>query len=84
MAHEMEHERHTAPVDRGMLLRLIRYLGPHKKQIALAIVLMLGVAATTLAIPYLAKLIIDEYIAVGDLAGVNKVATFRQQLGFVL
>ena len=74
MAHEMEHERHTAPVDRGMLLRLIRYLGPHKKQIALAIVLMLGVAATTLAIPYLAKLIIDEYIAVGDLAGVNKIA----------
>ncbi|NMB24533.1 MAG: ABC transporter ATP-binding protein, partial [Firmicutes bacterium] len=74
MAHELEHDRHTAPVDRGMLLRLIRYLGPHKKHMALAIVLMLGVSATTLAIPYLTKLAIDDYIVAGDIQGIDKVA----------
>ncbi|NLK07567.1 MAG: ABC transporter ATP-binding protein [Firmicutes bacterium] len=74
MAYQMEHEQHTAPVDRGMLLRLVRYLGPHKKQLAAAVALMLGVSATTLAIPYLSKIAIDNYISSGDLRGVDKIA----------
>ncbi len=74
MAHEMEQERHTAPLDRGLLLRLLKYLGPHKGRVALAILLMLGVSATAVSIPYLGKVLIDDYIADGNIRGLNRIA----------
>ncbi|NMB46763.1 MAG: ABC transporter ATP-binding protein [Firmicutes bacterium] len=74
MAHDLEQERHTAPLNRGLLLRLLKYLSPHKGRVALAISLMLGVSVTTITIPYLAKLLIDDYITVGNVTGLNRIA----------
>ncbi|NLJ24413.1 MAG: ABC transporter ATP-binding protein [Firmicutes bacterium] len=74
MAHEMEQERHTAPLNRGLLLRLLKYLSPHKGRVAIAILLMLGVSVTTITIPYLAKLLIDDHITVGNTEGLNRIA----------
>lgn len=73
MAQEIEQERHTAPIDRNLLRRLLKYLGPHRGLVALAVVLMLGVSATTIAIPYLSKVLIDGCIAVGDVARLNQI-----------
>jgi len=73
MAQEIEQERHTAPIDRNLLRRLLKYLGPHKGLVALAVVLMLGVSVTTIAIPYLSKVLIDNCIAVGDVARLNRI-----------
>ncbi|NMB11864.1 MAG: ABC transporter ATP-binding protein [Firmicutes bacterium] len=74
MAYESEQDRHTAPVNRGLLIRLLQYLSPHKRRVALAILLMLGVSLSAITIPYLAKLLIDDYVVVGDIGGVNRIA----------
>ena len=74
MAVELEQEQHTAPINRGLLLRLLKYLSPHKGKAALAVLLMLGVSAVTVVSPYLTKVFIDDYIAAGDIAGVDRLA----------
>ncbi|HHV94802.1 MAG TPA: ABC transporter ATP-binding protein [Firmicutes bacterium] len=72
MAYESEWEHQTAPINRSLLRRLLKYLSPHKGKAALATLLMLGVSGVTVVGPYLTKIVIDDYIAAGDLAGLNR------------
>jgi ABC-type multidrug transport system fused ATPase/permease subunit len=56
--------------------RLLGYLRPYSRQMALAFASMLVVSALTLATPYLLKLAIDQYITQGDQAGLARIALF--------
>ncbi len=58
-------------LDRQALRMLWRYLKPHTRRLALAGLAMLGVTATTLAMPYLLKVAVDTHIAGGDLRGLT-------------
>ena len=74
MAYELEREQLTAPINRGLLMRLLKYLTPHKGRAALATLLMLGVSGVTIVGPYLTKVLIDDYIVAGDTTGLNRLA----------
>ncbi len=52
-----------------VLLRLVGFLAPYKRQMAVAALLMLISTAASLLAPYLTKIAIDENIASGDVAG---------------
>jgi len=60
--------------DRRVTLRLLGYLRPYTRQMLGAFAMMTIVSALTLAIPYLTKIIIDQYITNGDLLGLNRMA----------
>jgi len=60
--------------DARLMRRLLRYLRPHKWYVAGALLALIGDAVTQLAPPYLVKIAIDQYIARGDLAGLNIIA----------
>lgn len=49
-------------IDRKSLSRLLRYLGPHKKQLALAFVLLFAGTAADVVNPILTKVFIDDYL----------------------
>lgn len=53
--------------DAASVLRMLRYLGPHKRRVALAVVLMIVAALVSLLGPYAIKNAIDDYIPRGDL-----------------
>src|SRR5881396_2650545 len=54
--------------------RLLAYLWPYWRQVAVALVAIVAGAAAQLAQPYLIKLAIDRYIAAGRLAGLDRLA----------
>ena len=54
--------------------RVVVYLKPYFKWVALAIFLLLGVSLLNLAGPYFTKIVIDDYIKVSDFEGLDKVA----------
>jgi ABC-type multidrug transport system fused ATPase/permease subunit len=60
--------------DRRVLIRLLTYLRPQWRRVAVAFVLMLIESALALATPYLLKVAIDEYITQGNIVGLNRVA----------
>ncbi len=60
--------------DSRLMARLLAYLSPYKLAVAVAFVLILAISALKLVGPYLTKVAIDEYIANGDLAGLNRIA----------
>ena len=60
--------------DARLMRRLLQYLRPHKWYVAGALLALIGDAVTQLAPPYLVKIAIDQYIARGDLAGLNTIA----------
>lgn len=60
--------------DARLMRRLLGYLRPHKAYVAGALLALVGDAAFQLAPPYLVKIAIDRYIAVGDLSGLNGIA----------
>jgi ATP-binding cassette subfamily B protein len=60
--------------DARLMRRLLGYLRPHKWYVLGALLALVGDAVTQLAPPYLVKIAIDQYIAQGDLAGVNQIA----------
>lgn len=60
--------------DARLMRRLLQYLRPYKRQVALALAAIIAASILQLAQPYLMKLAIDRYIAEGDLAGVNRIA----------
>ena len=60
--------------DARLMRRLLGYLRPHKWFVAGALLALIGDAVTQLAPPYLVKIAIDQYIAQGDLAGLNNIA----------
>lgn len=54
--------------------RVLVYLKPYSQWVALAISFLLGVSLLNLAGPYLTKIVIDDYIKVSDLQGLDVVA----------
>jgi len=60
--------------DARLMRRLLAYLRPHKWYVAGALLALIGDAVTQLAPPYLVKIAIDQYIAQGDLIGINQIA----------
>lgn len=62
--------------DRRVVARLLMFLSPHWRRMVLAFVLMSIESAFTLTVPYLLKVAIDQHIAQGDAAGLNRVTLF--------
>ena len=60
--------------DHQVVLRLMRYLRPYRREVALNIGTMLVYTLSLVALPWMVKLVIDDYIADGDLTGLNLVA----------
>ncbi|NIQ02542.1 MAG: ABC transporter ATP-binding protein, partial [Nitrospinaceae bacterium] len=60
--------------DWPLFKRILRYLQPYRGLVALAIFLLFGVSLLNLAGPYLTKIVIDDYIRVSNLEGVDTIA----------
>ena len=60
--------------DARLMRRLLGYLRPYRRQVALALAAIISASVLQLAQPYLMKLAIDRYIAAGDLQGLNRIA----------
>ena len=64
--------------DKTLMSRLVKFLGPHKNKLIIALELMLFQALTMMVQPYLQKIAIDEYImppdAQGNIMGVTVIA----------
>ena len=60
--------------DGRLMRRLLAYLAPYKLVVAVSLVLVLLVSALKLVGPILTKVAIDDYIAAGDLEGLNLIA----------
>ncbi len=56
--------------DSRLMRRLITYLRPYKKYVAIALVLILADSVLEIAFPWLTKIAIDQYIAIGNLRGI--------------
>src|SRR5438552_9814291 len=54
--------------------RLLQYLRPYWRSVAVAFVAIIAGASVSLAQPYLMKVAIDRHIATGELAGLNRLA----------
>src|SRR5215467_8011568 len=60
--------------DARLMRRLITYLKPHKKYVALALVLILFESGLEVTFPWLTKIAIDRYIASANMAGLASIA----------
>ena len=60
--------------DARLMRRLLTYLKPYRVSVVIALFAIIGHSILQLAQPYLMKLAIDQYIAAGDMAGLNQVA----------
>ena len=60
--------------DARLMRRLLTYLGPYRRQVAVALVAIVAGSGAALAQPYLIKLAIDGYIAQGRSAELNRLA----------
>ncbi len=55
--------------NRRVVTRMLKYVRPHSRLMAVAFVAMLADSGLTLLAPYLLKITVDVYIAQGDSAG---------------
>jgi ATP-binding cassette subfamily B multidrug efflux pump len=69
--------------DARLMRRLITYLKPHKQYVALALVLILFESGLEVTFPWLTKISIDRYIAVGNLRGLAVIAGIYVLLLFI-
>ncbi len=69
--------------DARLMRRLITYLKPHKKYVALALVLILFESGLEVIFPWLTKISIDRYMAVGNLNGLAVIAGVYVLLLFI-
>jgi ATP-binding cassette, subfamily B, multidrug efflux pump len=60
--------------DARLMRRLLAYLRPYWRQVVIAFVAIVAGAGAQLAQPYLMKLAIDQHIATGQLAGLDRIA----------
>jgi ATP-binding cassette subfamily B protein len=60
--------------DARLMRRLLRYLRPYRRQVAIALAAIISASVLQLAQPYLMKIAIDRYIAAGDFAGLDRIA----------
>lgn len=60
--------------DRRVVLRMLAYLRPYRRQMLIGFVLMLIATALVLVTPYLIKIAIDEHITQGDFGGLTRIS----------
>jgi ATP-binding cassette subfamily B multidrug efflux pump len=60
--------------DARLMRRLLHYLRPYWRQVAVALVAIVAGSGASLAQPYLIKIAIDRYIATGRLTGLDRLA----------
>jgi ATP-binding cassette subfamily B protein len=60
-------------LDRTLLKRIFGYVWPYKKELIIAVALLPVISLFEIAQPYLLKKAIDEHIAIGRLAGLDRV-----------
>ena len=60
--------------DGRLMRRLLGYLRPYRRYVAIAIGTIVANSALQLAPPYLTKIVIDEYIPARDLSGLTAIA----------
>ena len=60
--------------DRRVVLRLMRYVRPYWRTVAVTFVAILAYTGTVVTLPWLVKWIIDSYIATRDISGLDFVA----------
>ncbi|MEE9179923.1 MAG: ABC transporter transmembrane domain-containing protein, partial [Vicinamibacteria bacterium] len=60
--------------DSRLMARLLTYLKPYRVAVVAAFFLILAISVLKLVGPYLTKVAIDDYIAEGDVSGLNVVA----------
>ncbi len=72
----MLHEEQTLGkvYDARLMRRLLAYLAPYKMRVVVSFALVLAASALKLVGPILTKIVIDDYIAVGNLSGLNTIA----------
>jgi len=72
----MLHEEQTLGkvYDGRLMRRLLAYLAPYKMRVVISFVLVLAASALKLVGPILTKIVIDDYIAVGNLSGLSTIA----------
>ena len=58
----------------ALFKRVLVYLKPYSQWVVLAIFFLMGVSLLNLAGPYLTKIVIDDYIKVSDLEGLDLIA----------
>ena len=58
----------TGKEQKAVLFRLLSYAKPHKKEIAIAFLLLFLATAADITGPVLVKIFIDDYLTVGDIA----------------
>ena len=60
--------------DAVLMRRLLRYLRPYRRLVGFALAAIISNAGLQLAQPYLMKVAIDQHIATGNLAGLDRIA----------
>ena len=60
--------------DARLMRRLLGYLNPYRTSVVVALAAIIGHALMQLTQPYLIKIAIDRYIAIGNLTGLNQIA----------
>ncbi len=61
----------TRLYDQRVVIRLLGYLGPYKREVALSLAGVFVYTLATVAIPAIVAIGVDRYIATGDLTGLN-------------
>lgn len=79
---EQEDEILGKAYDARLMARMLRYLRPYRKLLAVSFVFLMLQTGTQLLGPYITKIAIDRYIAAKDLAGLDSMAL--AYLGVVL
>jgi ATP-binding cassette subfamily B protein len=69
-----EEEKLTKTYDAALMRRLLQYVRPYYKRMALAVALLLVASLLGIVGPYLTKIGIDDYIAHGNYAGLTRIA----------
>ncbi len=60
--------------DWPLFKRILSYLQPYRLLVAVSLLLLLGVSMLNLAGPYLTKVVIDDFIRVGQYQGLDRIA----------
>jgi len=74
--HFQEDEILGKAYDARLMRRLLTYLRPYRRPVALSVLLLLLNAGMDLLGPYFVKIAIDRYIVRGDVAGIGRLAAF--------
>ena len=68
---DVDEEDQGTIYDRDVIMRLLRYVLPYRRIMVITVAAMLVYTGTIVAVPWIVRLAIDDYIRVGDRDGLN-------------